>query len=243
MKFALLLFLTSYLSCFSYGQENDVPHFVKTDSPIYQSKKWHHLNFSRAEFEVNIQNGKLKAHKHHDKPKTEFKINTGLLIGLDYGEFGGELAFVPINKIKKTFGIKSGNVKFIFSVRDTIYFIEGLAHLFTHIGSLYRLDTIGDKFTYTKILDFEDAPEAFAIYNNKILMVTSSGFYVIQDKGNQILFSNTFWNGLYPNSIAVADEKNVYIGMRGGIVKLDLTTKEIKFYRPKFFYGLITSII
>ena len=47
----------------------------------------------------------------------------------------------------------------------------------------------------------------------------------------ELIFQDTFWSSLYPNSIAVLDDKNVFIGMRSGIVKLDLTTKTLKFYK------------
>lgn len=39
------------------------------------------------------------------------------------------------------------------------------------------------------------------------------------------------WDGLLPNSIAVLDEENIFVGMQGGVVKLNLLNNETKFYK------------
>ncbi len=62
-------------------------------------------------------------------------------------------------------------------------------------------------------------------------MATMANFYVLKDFQKEMLFSNLFWMGLYPNSIAVMDEQNVFVGMRGGITQLDLVAKKLKFYK------------
>jgi hypothetical protein len=72
---------------------------------------------------------------------------------------------------------------------------------------------------------------AFSIYQDKFLIATHERFYVVKDFKKELIFQDTYWSDLYPNSIAVFDDKNVFIGMRGGIVKLDLTTKTFKFYK------------
>ena len=98
-------------------------------------------------------------------------------------------------------------------------------------GALFELDTTDNKFTYRKLVDFDDAPEAFTIYEDKFLIATHERFYIVKDFKKELIFEDTFWSSLYPNSIAVLDDKNVFIGMRSGIVKLDLTTKTLKFYK------------
>jgi hypothetical protein len=98
-------------------------------------------------------------------------------------------------------------------------------------GAIFELDTTNNKFTYSKLVDFDDAPEAFTIFQDKFLIATHERFYIVEDFKKALIFENTFWSSLYPNSIAVIDDKNVFIGMRSGIVKLDLTSKTLKFYK------------
>ena len=138
---------------------------------------------------------------------------------------------MPADTTQKNIEIKSGNIKFIFKFKDKIYFIEGLAHLGYSGGALFELDAKDNKFTYKQLINFDDAPEAFTIYHDKFLIATHKNFYVIKDFQKELIFQDTFWSSLYPNSIAVFDDKNVFIGIRSGIVKLDLTTKTLKFYK------------
>lgn len=152
------------------------------------------------------------------------------MTAIDHGEFGGTLIFNPFDTTKKTIPIKEGNIKFIFDYKNKIYFIDGLAHGVLSEGTLYELDTAREIFKFEKVLDFEDAPEAFTIYDETLLIASHENFYVVNNFQKELIFKETFWSSLYPNSIAVFDNANVFVGMRGGIVKIDLTRKTFKFY-------------
>src|SRR5947199_250824 len=78
---------------------------------------------------------------------------------------------------------------------------------------------------YQKVLDFEDAPEAFAIFEEKFLIVTHANFYIVKDFQKELIFKDAFWDTLYPNSIAAFNNANIFVGIRGGIVKIDLTNR------------------
>ncbi len=149
-----------------------------------------------------------------------------------YIEFsGGRLTFVPADTTKNKKIIRYGNIKFIFAFNARIYFIEVNGGPGFSDGALYELDTTNNNFACKRILDFEDAPEAYTVYNDKIFIASHENFYVVKDFTKRLIFKDTFWSSLYPNSIAVIDEKNVFLGIRGGIVKLDLMTAVIKFYK------------
>jgi hypothetical protein len=232
------LSFVTLLSCFSIfcsGQVSvTIPDdFVETVPPKAGSTKWYSLNHSPNEFSVRIKDGNLNIKKVQASNRTELKLVNGTLVGINRGEWGGQLTFKPFDTTQKVIEIKKGNVKFIFSFQDKIYFIEGLAHLSISEGALYELDITNHKFTYKKILDFGDAPEAFTIYHNKLLVATHENFYVLKDFKKEITFKDTFWRSLYKNSIAVIDDRNVFLGIRSGLVKLDLTSKTFKFYKYK----------
>jgi len=242
MKYLTIIFNLIFIICNTssckYIPEKDLnipSDFVESIIPESGSKEWYELNHSRYEFEVKMINNKLKVNEYKwniNSEVSKLKISNGNLVGIYQGEWGGVLLFVPNDTTQDTITIKKGTIKFIFSYRNGIYFIEGCAHMGTSIGALYKIDTIDNKFLYSKILDFEDAPEAYTIYKDKIFIASHESFYVVQDFKKKLVFSKTFWCSLYPNSIAVIDESNVYIGIRSGIIKLDLSTNDnIRFFK------------
>ncbi len=233
MNAATSIFIFSLICLTSCGQAPvAIPEgFVETKPPKPGSSEWYTLNHSAHDFAVKITDGKLEIEKATETQTCELHISNGKLIGINKGEWGGKLSFEPADSTKSKVDIKRGNIKFIFNFKDKIYFIEGLAHLSSSSGALFELDTTGHTFTYRKLVDFEDAPEAFTIYQDKILIATHQGFYVVKDFEKELVFQNTFWHSLYPNSMAVLDDHNVFIGMRSGIVKLDLRSKTLKFYK------------
>lgn len=226
----LLIALTS-LTFFGQSQIIIPKEFIETVPPKVGSSEWFLLNHSKNEFAVKIINGKLEIEKVDEVNECELNVSNGKLIGINRGEWGGTLTFQPNDTTKSITEIKRGNIKFIFSFNDKIYFIEGLAHLSMSSGALYELNNTNERFNYKKLLDFDDAPEAFTIYQDKILIATHERFYVVKDFKKKLILKDSFWSSLYPNSIAVLNEKNVFIGMRSGIVKLDLTTNNLKFYK------------
>jgi hypothetical protein len=98
-------------------------------------------------------------------------------------------------------------------------------------GALFRLNRKGDAFNYKKVLDFDDAPEAFFVLNSKLLIAGSGSFFLLDGLRKEVIFEKMFWHGLYPNSVVALDEKNVFVGMRSGFAHLDLTLKKLDFYK------------
>lgn len=232
MKNFILLFSCLFILK-SFGQNSiEVPKaFKETILPKAWSTEWNKLNSSNNEYQVSNTNGKLEVSKYNASETCEIKTPDGKFIGIDLGEWGGKLLFVPIEGAKKSFVVKDGNIKFIFSYKDEIYFIEGLSHMLYSAGALSRLDVSDNNISYKKVLDFDDAPEAFAMYQDQIFIASHKKFYIINDLKKEVVFENTFWSSLYPNSIAVFNNENVFVGIRGGIVKLDLIKKSQTFYK------------
>jgi hypothetical protein len=227
----MIVFLLLNLTACAQIQVDIPKNLVETEIPKVSTDKWRELNHARNEFGVKIIDNKLNIEKVKERNTAELKIDGGNLIGINRGEWGGKLLFIPNDKDKKEIEIKEGNIKFVFEFNDKIYFIEGLAHLSYNGGAIFELKKDGENFTYENIMEFDDAPEAFTIYGNKLLIATHRNFYVVEDFNKELIFENTFWSSLYPNSIAVVDNENVYMGIRSGLVKLDLTNKNITFYK------------
>ncbi|WP_288435994.1 hypothetical protein [uncultured Chryseobacterium sp.] len=173
-------------------------------------------------------NGKLIVEKtSYYKKDSELEIEDGKLIGENKGEFGGALYFLPKGG-KEKFEIKFGNIVDIFRFQNKIYFTEGSGIW----GSLYELKK-DSAFTYNKIESFGDALEAVTVFDDSIYIASYHGFYKVADEKATLIFRKQFWDNLYPNSVVVFDEENIFMGMRSGIVKLNLVKKTINFYREK----------
>ncbi len=215
----------------SFGQITIPSYFVETPLPKYNTKEMHNLNYSRDEFEVKIENNDLKVSKTKEINERELKINDGKLIARNFGEFGGKLVYKSDENKFKEKTIFEGNVSFVFEFQNKLYFISSYQHGDSDFGNLYELVRIKKKFRYSKILELESAPQAYYIFNNKIYIVASEKFFIINNFKKEILPIDSFWAITYPNSLVVFDEKNIFFGMRGGIVKIDSIEKTAILYK------------
>lgn len=98
-------------------------------------------------------------------------------------------------------------------------------------GCMCRLDRVANRFDSTLILEFDDAPLTFAIQGKRLFIATCSKFMFIEGYKQTIVFENLFWDGLSPNSIAYFDDENIFVGLRSGIVRLDIINRSIEFYQ------------
>lgn len=215
-----------------YSQDYKLTDFIETKIPKGGSDEWFELNHSRNEFKVSADKGIVKISKAGQGSNAILEIDGGQLIGTDRGEWGGMIEFLPKGAKEKK-SIKEGNVNFIFRYNNQIYFMEGLAHLSYNRGAMYRLDNHNGNFTYEKVIDFEDAPEAIAVVGDSIFIASHKSFFLVNNLSKELVFKDLFWSSLYPNSIAVIDNNNIYVGHRGGFTKLDIDKKEIRFFKFK----------
>lgn len=224
-----VLVAMSFITAKSYPLSD----FVKSEIPIEGTEEWSKLNWSSFEFAVDQHNGQLQISDYDEPSEVEFTLPNGRLIGTDHGEWGGKIIFQPKDDKAEPITIQHGNIKSIFSLNDTIYFLDGLAHLSLNRGAMYKLDTSGGKFQTTKVLSFDDAPMSCAITHDTLLIASYQNFYLIHDYKSELIVKDRFWASLYPNSIAAATSPTVFIGMRGGYAELNLVTRNLIFYKYK----------
>ncbi|MBG8555954.1 hypothetical protein [Hymenobacter guriensis] len=188
------------------------------------------LNYAPGYTVRNIA-GKLVVRKSHEQFLTQLQTPDGTFIGQNLGEWGGQLMFQPNTRQSKPVLLKKGNIRLIFQINGRVYFIEGLSHGGVTTGALYQLTRKLPTFTWTRLTDFEDSPEAFAIVDNDVYIVQSHGFMVLRNLQKEMVLEKAFWSGLYPNSVAVFSDGEVCIGMRGGYVRLNTKTKVLRFFQ------------
>lgn len=193
---------------------------------------WQEMNQSDYEISVHIKNDELVFAKLNYENQF-FELRDGNLEIINNGEFGGALNFIPTDKKADTISICEIPVNFVFNFKKRIYFMVGIAHMEDTGGAIFELKRESGNFSYKEVIKLDSAPEAIAIYKNKILIAGHRMFTIVEDFKKNNIIENAFWHSLYPNSIAVKNENNVYVGMRGGYSKLSLNTKEIKYYKYK----------
>jgi len=136
--------------------------------------------------------------------------------------------------LKNSLLLQSGHIHFIFSFNDSLYLMGGLAHTITSDGDIFRIRNKGDSFYISHILHLDDAAAAMSIHNDHIYVATSGGFFILDKKLNKkVIFNTIFWQGLFPTSIVVIDDKNIYVTFRGGYAKINSLNKEVHFYKAK----------
>lgn len=226
----LIILCVNVTSC----AQSELPkNFKEVKIPKKNSEEIRKLNYSENEYKVKYKNDKLEVENFTPDRNTELKINNGILKGFNHGEWGGKLSFQPNDKKEKEIEIKTGNILFVFNYNNKIYFIEGIAHMSINEGFLYELQIEGNRFSYKKIIDFGDCPEAYTIFDDNIYVASYQSFYKIENLKMETIYKDDFWGSLYPNSIAIKNEEKIFIGIRGGIIELNLKTKMKKLYISK----------
>lgn len=232
------------------------PDFVESSMPakmaygiIEYQKDWLDLSSSKAcniEFindSLRLKNTKSSNHLK----KIELKAFDGLLFANYNGHFDRKLEYISNKNKDSKIEINSGNITSIFEFNDKIYFIESNLivikrneHVYSktkdfRIGSrnasLYEIYMANGDFVTKKVGDFDENPYVMKIFNDKIFFASYSNFYVLENMEIKLKLADIYWSGLYPNSIAVKNEENIFVGIRGGFVKIDLTTRKIIFYK------------
>ena len=200
----------------------------QTNTQVYELTS----NHSDDEVVVKIKNGNL----HLATPKSVklfYELEDGKLEIINRGEFGGALNFIPKENISDTITIWDVPINYVFNFKNNIYFLVGIAHGMDSGGALFELERQNGAFSYKEIVKLDSAPIAVSIYKNKILIAGHSMFTVIEDFKKDNIVEKASWRALYPNSIAVKNDDEVYIGMKGGFSKLSLKSKEVKYYKFK----------
>lgn len=224
----VLLFWSRILS--SIAQTYALASFRETPPPPIGSAAWSKLNYA-PDYAVKNVAGVLVIEKSSPGNSCMLRTPDGTFLGRDQGEWGGQLLFQPPTKRFKPVLIKEGNVRFLFQANGQTYFLEGLAHMNLNTGALYQITGKAPAFTWVKLVDFEDAPQAFAVVGSDVYIAQSEGFAILRNLRKEVILEDTFWGGLYPNSVAVFNNDEVYIGMRGGYVRLNTKTKAIQFFQ------------
>lgn len=225
-----IITLILFISISSCAQSKiEIPgNYKQTKIPKENSDEHRKLNYSD-DISIELKENLIITFPTPRNSDSQLKFKEGLLIGSNHGEWGGKLIY----KVGETeIIIKEGNIISLFELNGKTYFLEGLAHLSINYGEIYEVEYFNKTFNCKKILQLPDEPEVFQIFNKKIYITTFENFIIINDWkiDNKI---KGFWSSLYPNSLIIENENHIFMGIRGGIVEIIPSEKELRLYTKK----------
>lgn len=149
------------------------------------------------------------------------------------GEWGGIIDFKSKQDqhIMKVMPRRMGTI-FIFEQNNNVYFVESLGHLYTSIGALCKLRREHDTFEIDEVFDLGEAPEACVRSEEGVYMISDKNLCTVREKEGvwqkEYIVQDLPFGGLYPNSL-VKEGDVFYVGMWGGMVKIDPAKEKEKF--------------
>lgn len=169
--------------------------------------------------------------------KQYFDTPSGHICGSNYGEFGGSLEYFGEDGLMYTISSDINPVA-IFSYKEDIYLLDGLAHLGMSSGRISRLVIKDGRYSIVDSVELGAAPEAYFYdeKNDSFLIVTNKSIIEATCSQNEIqvkiLAEIPNMSGLYPSSI-VRHENLIYVSMRRAVLTFNIETKEAFFYINK----------
>lgn len=226
----LLLCSLTYSTAQPLKRGDKMKNFKKVDPKNYSDKDLNRLNHS-SDYTVHVEfiNNQLVTTKAEPKSQVTLDVEDGTFVGIDRGEWGGELYFQKKGSDEKI-DLKHGQIQAIFEDQNKIYVLDGIAHMGFSRGSLGQITRQNDNFTYNRLVAFDDAPYTYAPLGDSLLFAAFESFYIVHNNKVTTFIDKAFWWGLYPCSIAVENKNNIYIGMRGGYAKINLEDKNDLFF-------------
>ncbi|RYY22255.1 MAG: hypothetical protein EOP41_07390 [Sphingobacteriaceae bacterium] len=133
--------------------------------------------------------------------------------------------------VRNAFRVKYGFFRQIFNYRDSLYEMEGLSGSLNN-GAINNLQVKNDSVKISMQVKFDDeAPGVLATNNDVIYLTTLNGFYRIRNWHKELILDKLFWRMLYPTSVAVKDNRHIYVGIRTGYAMINAKDKKITYYQ------------
>lgn len=210
------------------------PHWVRAAVPTTNSETLRCANLSRHEWIIGANGDPAPAPPRAGdalpfKPDPKIgmrgaahvrKVDEGLLVGFDAGEWGGALFFTAPDGGHPQ-KLADGNVVGFVDLGGEPVALTGLAHLGVSEGKVLHLARAGvGAWLVNATLDLGAAVQAFAPETrDTALVLTTSGLYRVTACGDVSLVAPARYDVLYPGSMTVDGRGLVTIGMRHFVVR------------------------
>lgn len=151
--------------------------------------------------------------------------NEGWLVGFDAGEFGGGLWHVRTDGSRTKVPLDgvpfwAQNVHGLVMQEAGPLVFVGLNHLSADFGAVLRCVRRAGRWDTVLITRIEGAPTAVTRRSNgEAVFVTTSGISRVSPSGRVASLLKRDLDSLYPESIATDARGDIYIGVRGAVIR------------------------
>ena len=220
IRINLCLFLIFLVAVISSSASAGVEGFIEITPYAQDSKEFSCANMSADEWAVRIEKNKLVIVPAKRRNTVTLDVAGGSFIAKDGGEFEGGLSF---NQGKEHQTLFNENISALFSIsNDTVVAFGGLAHLETDDGYMLIIKKRPKAFGWKveKRVPLPANPYAVAATDpERFYFVTGEGLYSIHWPTEKIdKLKSSYVTRLYPNSLAMDQDKHIYVGMRHAVV-------------------------
>jgi len=192
------------------------------------------------------------------EPENKLYLHDGYLYGVDRGEWGGCVFFIPekdvdstiieLNRSKLSFKWiypipepKTGELYYLlnenfrgFAKNGCRKFVfTGFAHMCTDEGCLYEIVLEEEIWVAKEMFILDSYPHVFTQVGATIYLATSDRLVEISLAGDKpiinVIVEDLGWGGLYPNSMVCAKD-SIYVGLRGFVYEHNLKSGKAKWY-------------
>lgn len=251
-----LLFILSIISLNAFARQQvplpvnqwksyELPSSIDSLIKYNRSKIWYLSKAKNNVLATTIQTKVYKPPFQIIAPKPVFdhfysernvaKVDDGYLVGFYGGEWGGRLYWYSSDG-KENYKISDDMVEQYVKRGNTLYAIQGLAHMGISRGSIIRLTKVGGKWTSNEFLKLSSAPAAITLDDKKnfIVITHHSLLQINKDAEVTVLIDKGFWiEYLYPTRATIELIKDsYYIGLRGGVLRFNRVTKSQEWLMP-----------
>lgn len=152
------------------------------------------------------------------------RVDDGWIAAYNSGEFGAAVYWFSADG-KSRSKLSEHQINQFMVDDGRIFAVEGLAHLMLSRGSMIEVRKEKGQWCAEEFLPLPGSAEAIAqVSSGDYVIVTSDMLLRANlDKELTVLVPNGDWGPLYPNSVAIADDGSIYIGMRQFVVKCKLS--------------------
>ena len=164
--------------------------------------------------------------------RTVKKVDNGYLVGFNKGEFGGSLYWFSENG-DSSYQISREIVIYIFEYKKNIYMASGLFHMNQDRGRINEMIFADNKWKVDQGVELPSKPDIIMPYKDRMLIITTRTILFFDGTNNfDFVKKDGFWDVLYPQSAVISND-DLFVGMRGGVYKINLSSKKEEWLMPK----------
>ncbi len=165
--------------------------------------------------------------------RSYLKVDDGYLVGFNAGEWGGSVWWLSSDgssndRLSETWGA-GGNPVAFFPAGEEVLLVSGLAHLGLREGSIKYIRRGDDgRWRIVRETPLGTAAEVAIKHPTLGILIVATDRILSYRGGELQVLQRIELGGLYPNSIALGSDDEVYVGMRYVVARLTPSERTVQ---------------